>query len=219
MIKDLSEHLLRRARYLGLSQTDVAQRAGLTREMVNRLINGKISEPSLSTLARLAYALDEHPRALSRLLMEGSSFDSSADDGTAMDDSGFVRDVTFPDGTLVSCSQRFRKTWKLQNLGNVVWTDRLLRCFDEVDCCYRKVTDERQQVRYIPIGVLLIPEVQEVLIPITRPGAVVELSVNFTAPATPGSTLSRWRMVDAEGALCFPDFPGIHCLVQVVSCG
>lgn len=42
------------------------------------------------------------------------------------DASRFVRDVTIPDGTRVLVGTRFKKTWEIQNVGDVAWEGRRL---------------------------------------------------------------------------------------------
>ena len=219
MIDDLSNYLLRRARERGLSQTELANRAGISREMVSRIINGKVTEPSQSTLAALAFALDEHPRALSRRLMEGMPFAASSAADRADDDSGFVRDVTYPDYTPVSTGQQFTKIWRVQNLGSVAWQQRWLQCCDDSDPYYRRVVQADGRIEFVPVTFLLKPHAMRIAVPETAAGDAVELAVAFTAPETPCTCISRWRMVDAEGQLCFPEYSGISCLVQVVSSG
>ena len=54
-------------------------------------------------------------------------------------------------------------------------------------------------------------------IPTTASGASVEVSVTFQAPLLPADAISRWKMVDASGALSFPKHAGVWCAVSVVS--
>lgn len=57
----------------------------------------------------------------------------------------------------------------------------------------------------------------EVKVPRTESGETAEISVVFRAPLLPCDTISRWKMVDAEGWLCFPEHSGLWCAVSVVS--
>ena len=63
----------------------------------------------------------------------------------------------------------------------------------------------------------LIPAQPELAIPHTCPGESIRLSVDFTAPPFPCSTISYWKMVDENGVFCFPKHEGLSCLVQVVA--
>jgi hypothetical protein len=47
--------------------------------------------------------------------------------------------------------------------------------------------------------------------------ATVRVSVRFRAPDYPCTTMSRWKMVDREGAICMPGLTGIWCLVTVTA--
>jgi hypothetical protein len=52
-------------------------------------------------------------------------------------------------------------------------------------------------------------------VPTTAPGATLQLSMDFTAPQQPGTVLSYWKSVFADGALCFPDSAGLWVKVRV----
>ncbi|MBS0315281.1 MAG: hypothetical protein JSS05_13995 [Proteobacteria bacterium] len=54
-------------------------------------------------------------------------------------------------------------------------------------------------------------------VPRTESGETAEISVVLRAPLLPCDTISRWKMVDAEGWLCFPEHSGLWCAVSVVS--
>jgi hypothetical protein len=63
----------------------------------------------------------------------------------------------------------------------------------------------------------LRPAVRRVAVPYTPPGAIVELSVDFKAPPTPGTCVSYWKSHFADGKLCFPTSVGLSCCVRVIS--
>lgn len=56
-MRDLREALVARRKQLGLSQTDVARRAGLTPSQVSRIESGAVT-PKLASLEALAGALE-----------------------------------------------------------------------------------------------------------------------------------------------------------------
>jgi transcriptional regulator with XRE-family HTH domain len=114
------------------------------------------------------------------------------------DASTFVGD-TIPHGTLMQPGQFFVKVWRVRNSGTVPWTGRRL---------------ERQG----PLtGPGLISSQRYVDIPATEPGVVAEITAMLKAPTYDCSSIAYFKMVDADGALCFPDSYqlGLDVLVRV----
>lgn len=95
------------------------------------------------------------------------------------DQAQFVRDVTIPDGSQVTPGASFTKTWRLRNAGACSWSGYTL-VFDSGDLMG---ATSPQSMPSVPAG-------QE-----------VDLSVNFTAPTTPGTYRSYWRIKNASGVL------------------
>ena len=90
-------------------------------------------------------------------------------------------DVTIPDDTEMLPGQEFTKTWRLQNAGTCAWTsDYSLVWFSG------EQFDASDSVR---------------LDGSVAPGATVDLSVDMTAPDTPGSYISYWKLKNASGVL------------------
>ena len=90
----------------------------------------------------------------------------------------FVKDVTIPDGTVIAPGAIFKKTWRLKNTGTCQWSGYTL-VFDSGDA--------------------MSPAVES--IGIVSPGQEVDVSVSFTAPTTPGSYKSYWRIRNPAGVL------------------
>jgi transcriptional regulator with XRE-family HTH domain len=114
------------------------------------------------------------------------------------DASTFVGD-TIPHGTLMEPGQVFEQTWRIMNSGTVAWKGRRL---------------ERQG----PLtGPGLITSLRFVDIPDTEPGKVVAVTAPLKAPTYDCSSIAYFKMVDAEGRLCFPDSYqlGLDVLVRV----
>ena len=95
------------------------------------------------------------------------------------DQAQFVRDVTIPDGSQIPPNSSFTKTWRLKNAGACTWSGYSL-VFESGD---------------------LMGATSPQSIPSVPPGGEVDLSVNFTAPATSGSYRSYWRIRNANGVL------------------
>ncbi|MGC2372400.1 MAG: NBR1-Ig-like domain-containing protein [Solirubrobacteraceae bacterium] len=114
------------------------------------------------------------------------------------DASTFVGD-TIPHGTLMEPGQVFEQTWRVRNSGKVSWEGRRL---------------ERQG----PLtGPGLITSLRFVDIPSTMPAEIAEITTPLKAPTYDCSSIAYFKMVDAGGALCFPDNYqlGLDVLVRV----
>jgi len=108
----------------------------------------------------------------------------------------FIKDVTIPDGTAIPVNTEFVKTWRVRNVGNVVWKDRYLK-------------------RITPASDLLCSSPAMVPIPETAPGEIVDISVTFVTPHLPGSCRTDWKTADDRGNLYFPDMHGLFSIVTV----
>lgn len=114
------------------------------------------------------------------------------------DASTFVGD-TIAHGTLMSPGQVFEQTWQVRNSGTVPWKGRRL---------------ERQG----PLtGPGLISSARFYPVPDTEPGEVVAITAVLKAPTYDCSSIAYFKMVDAEGLLCFPEnyMLGLDVLVRV----
>jgi hypothetical protein len=90
-------------------------------------------------------------------------------------------DVTIPDDTEMVPGQEFTKTWRLQNAGTCAWTND-----------YNLVWFSGEQFG-APASVRLDGTVES--------GNSIDLSVDMTAPDTPGSYISYWKLKNASGVL------------------
>jgi transcriptional regulator with XRE-family HTH domain len=114
------------------------------------------------------------------------------------DASTFLGD-TIPHGTLMEPGQMFEQTWRVRNSGTVAWEGRRL---------------ERQGPLTGP-GLITSPRFVD--IPHTRPTGIVEITALLKAPTYDCSSIAYFKMVDADGMLCFPDNYqlGLDVLVMV----
>lgn len=92
----------------------------------------------------------------------------------------FVKDVTIPDGTLLSPGEVFTKTWRLQNRGTCTWTPD----YDVVFYGGAQMSGVTMQVPgYV------------------APGQYVDVAVTFTAPSAAGHYTGYWLLRNANGGL------------------
>lgn len=108
-----------------------------------------------------------------------------------LDEARFVADVTIPDGSVVRPGQKFTKTWRLRNSGNTTW---------ETGYTFAFFSGNR------------LGATASSAAPKAGPGDEVEISLNFTAPTTPGVYRSTWKLRNRQGR--FFEFD-MYCLVEV----
>jgi uncharacterized protein YkwD len=92
----------------------------------------------------------------------------------------FVADVTIPDNTVVGAGETFTKIWRISNAGTCVWAwDYNLSYYSE--------------------NRMGAPEV--VPLDITYPGQTLDISVELTAPSSPGTYRGNFVIKNAEGLI------------------
>jgi hypothetical protein len=91
----------------------------------------------------------------------------------------FVKDVSIPDGTLLSPGSSFIKTWRLKNQGTCAWTS-----------AYALIFASGHHMSG-PVSVTLPGTVY--------PGETIDISVSLTAPATEGHYTGYWMLRNASG--------------------
>jgi hypothetical protein len=94
----------------------------------------------------------------------------------------FVADVTVPDGAVFSPGSSFTKTWRLKNIGTCTWTMQYDLVFVDGNSLGG------------PAAVDLPGNV--------APQQVIDVSVNLTAPTTPGTYRGNWKL-RSDGGLLF----------------
>ena len=203
----------------GLTLSAVAALAGVSRETLYRLMRGEGQTATVATICGIARAIGIAPIILLREIYH------DIDMGVATllpvtqggDHISFITDVTVPDGCMVLAGRSFVKTWMLQNTGTVPWVGRKLRCVDSELVTARWVVRSGRRVLMQDISPGLKPTRTSVAIPSTESGKSVSVSVKFRAPMLPCDAISRWKMVDDNDKLCFPEHTGVWCAVSVVS--
>ena len=91
----------------------------------------------------------------------------------------FIADMTIPDGTLLAPHTAFVKTWRITNDGTCQWDD--------------------YELVYIAGDQMTGPAA--VKIPAAAPGQAIDVSVDLTAPGTPGDYTGTWRLRASNGAI------------------
>lgn len=97
------------------------------------------------------------------------------------DISQFVTDVTIPDGTVVLPGQAFTKTWRFKNVGTCSWTPSYAVVFSSGNSMNGPAT--------------------QALSGNVNTGQTVDISINLTAPSTPGDYTGYWKLRNASGVL------------------
>jgi hypothetical protein len=110
-----------------------------------------------------------------------ASATSAATATSNCDASQFITDVTIPDGYVLAPGEGFTKTWRLKNTGTCSWTSS-----------YSIVYSSGTQMNG--------PSTQA-LAGNVNPGQTVDLSINLTAPASPGNYTGYWKLRNASGTL------------------
>lgn len=214
---DLSRFLHKRAKALNLSATVIASRAGISRQTWYRLLNADVKQARISTLMRVADALQVSLVELACLYHNNKRAGQTGLIHTAQDSDAyvFIRDVTYPLNSMVGKGECFEKTWEIINVGNTAWVDRQLICVD--DAFDMRITCSRNASHAtINEQNWLKPRQKRIAIPFTSPGEHVLLSVHFRAPKIAGTLISVWKSIDANGHYCFPQHRGLSCQVRVV---
>ena len=96
-----------------------------------------------------------------------------------VDDGKYVADITIPDGTTFATPAAFTKTWRVQNIGTCVWNTTYSLKF---------------------VGGAQLGGPAAIAMPANvESGAMVDLSVSLTSPATQGTYIGQWRLTNASG--------------------
>jgi hypothetical protein len=93
----------------------------------------------------------------------------------------FVRDVNIPDGTKLTGSESFTKTWQFTNVGSCTWNSSYTLVFEAGD---------------LMGGPVSLPFPGNV-----APGQQVNISVALQAPSAPGSYRGYWRLRSPSGVM------------------
>lgn len=125
-----------------------------------------------------------------------SVFQQPSSETSTCDIGGFVRDVTIKDGTNFSVGTPFTKTWEIENIGTCTWNKNYLVAFygGELmaeDNAYTFTTED------------------------IEPGERVQISIEMTAPGTPGNYISYWILKNDVGQTFFVDGSSVYVDISV----
>jgi hypothetical protein len=148
--------------------------------------------PPTDTPSPTPFATVPPPPTQSGGFLFGSPTSSTSGIVQGCNNAAFVKDVTIPDGTIITPGKTFVKTWQIQNNGTCAWSTSFQFSFISGD----------------QMGGT------SVAIPNSVPsGQQVQLSVTLTAPTTIGNYKGYWRMQDDQGKY-FGDSPWVSISVS-----
>jgi transcriptional regulator with XRE-family HTH domain len=213
---ELGDYVSERCKELGISQRGLAEKSGIDKGTLRKILNGDTKQAQLATIVSIAHVLKIHPIHLFRYLLNQIDLPkyTSTEAKHKNDATGFIADVTYPDNSIVRVNETFTKIWAIQNIGSIDWVGRKFVCMDT----------QPTGGFDLPEGIApptafrgLKPITRLVLIPNTSSGEIVEVVVEFTAPSYPCHIISYWKMLDAEDNFCFPQSEGLSCVVNVLA--
>ncbi len=161
-------------RATGLAQTAAAL---LTSTAAARVTPSSPTPSTLATTASPAPAATDTPPPSATFIPVSPT--AALSPTPCENDSGFVSDVTVPDGTHFAQGAAFIKTWQLRNEGNCTWTTAYT---------FRHVSGDGMS----GASINLPHEVPA--------GATVDLSVTLTAPASNNTFTGQWQLHTPDGA-------------------
>jgi hypothetical protein len=96
-----------------------------------------------------------------------------------MDKATFVKDVTYPDNTVIASATAFTKTWRLKNDGQTTWTADYELIFSSGNAMEGKAASK--------IGVIV------------KPGETIDLSIDLKSPTNSGEYKGEWMLRTTSG--------------------
>lgn len=96
------------------------------------------------------------------------------------DQAAFDKDVNYPDNSILAAGEEFTKTWRLKNTGLCTWNSNYSIVFDRGDS-------------------LGGPASSALTTGSVAPGETVDISVELTAPDTPGTYQGYWKLRNQAG--------------------
>ncbi|MCW5875211.1 MAG: hypothetical protein KIS88_11260 [Anaerolineales bacterium] len=113
----------------------------------------------------------------------------------ACDAMAFVTDVTVPDGTDFAPGATFTKTWRIRNSGTCSWSTSYSVVFSS--------------------GAAMNGPATQPFTATIAPNSTMDISVNLTAPSTPGTHTGYWMLRNASGQT----FGSFYVIIDVTGSG
>jgi hypothetical protein len=168
---------------LGVTQAYQTVEAHLTRAAGQTPVATQLPPPTVSEPTETPTSGAATPSATSKATENPTATISLCDQAAA----GNPVDITIPDDTTMQPGQAFTKTWRLQNTGTCTWTkDYTVAIFSGEAMKASESVNLPQKV---------------------DPGQSVDISVDMTAPLTPGTYQGNWKLRNAS-SLWFGIGPG-----------
>ena len=209
----LAELIEKRIKTLGLTRTAFARRAGMSRSELYKILGQDIRHVRLATLQGLARALGTSLFDL----IDGDEMPMSVQLGPwqARHEGDRLGVAMSPlDGTcrVVVVGRMLDHAWELLNLGTVPWEGRQLVCLDR----HLLKRDGRKGTGELIVSPVK-PIEEQIRLPVVRPGERTRVIARFLAPPYPCTTLTRWKLIDANGDFCFPGLEELICRIHVIA--
>ncbi len=199
---------------LKITRTAFAQKAGLSRSELYKILSQDVGQLKLSTLTGIARALNINPLNLIHGLIGEivpSNGNGCCRPRYSGDEMGVVRTSALSECRMLRAGEEFTQSWELRNMGQIAWIKRKLICLDG-----NVVVLGGHNKFSLPILQTAIEaESQEIAIPDCMSGGAVKIEVNFKAPNHYCTTASYWKMADKDGMYCFPGLEELYCKIHI----
>lgn len=146
-------------------------------------VSSAVAQASSSSSAPASSASSSISSVASTTSSATSSSAASSSPSGCTNNAAFVGDVTVPDGTSFNAGQTFDKTWRVTNNGTCTWGTGY---------------------QFVFVAGEAMATTNSIPIPVTAPGATIDLTIAMTAPATPGQHSGQWRLRASNGTLFGP---------------
>jgi hypothetical protein len=157
-------------------------------------IKNKTNEVNIEYLS----SSEEEGSYIPEWVLDIFSICENADDPTIRDESFFVRDNNFADGSKLLTGEVIKKSWRIRNAGNVSWKNRFLKIHGQ------------------PRGTGRIHCDSITSIPDAEPNQEIDIEVELKMPPYPCSVYAEFKMTDSSGRVLFPNKRGLYVAFDVI---
>jgi transcriptional regulator with XRE-family HTH domain len=199
-VDEFTQRILNRAAQLGMNKQQLAERATLSRQTLNKLLRSPAQRAqqqslvSISSFLLLAQALRVHPAWVIEGLFTDVVLDLPVETRMGQGRSPHVHDLNHPAGVQLAPGTRFTKRWRVSNPTAAAWVGVSLVCQDRALVLISNTTGEP-----LHAAGSLVPDAARMALPDLAPGAWADIEMSFTAPLTSGASVSRWLAHGPDG--------------------